>query len=417
MQSKRLIFQTATKVIDIFVRDNAMDTQNSPIHIGLWHRSFWMLALVGLFLTMSVYVQMVSIPYLGKTYFASSDIVGLAFGTYGIGLFALGAFCSYLVKSRCRHLVCKEAILVVAALYVLMWLMFKNAGLFSQGGLAVGMLAMRFLLGAFFGLAEMVFASTLVIDSCESFYRTEANYSAAWLRRFALSLGPVVGMLVVFKFNILDTFLVSAVLAVLAFVFLSVVHFSFRAPEEDAHVMSFDRFFLSHGAMLFFNFLLTTIAVGLLFSLSHSETFYALLMGGFLVALLAEKFAFANADLKSENISGFLCIGASILIMYLRHGLTHLWISAFLLGLGVGLVSSRTLLFLIKLSRHCERGTSQSTFFLLWEGGLAVGLFVSFYFLQASREQVLLLALCLVVLSLIIYNFFTHSWYVRNKNR
>uniref|UniRef100_A0AB33JHA1 MFS transporter n=1 Tax=Prevotella sp. GTC17262 TaxID=3236797 RepID=A0AB33JHA1_9BACT len=394
-----------------------MDTQNTPIHIGLWHRNFWMLALVGLFLTMSVYVQMVSIPYWGNTYFESSKTIGLAFGIYGIGLFVLGAFCSYLVQAKCRHLVCKESILVVAVLYVLMWLAFRNAALFPHGWFVNVVLGLRFLLGAFFGLAEMVLASTLVIDSCESFYRTEANHSAAWLRRFALSLGPVLGVLVISRFSVVDSFLVSAVLAIVAFVLLSLVRFPFKAPEEDTHVLSCDRFFLPHGLMLHLNFLLTTTGIGLLFCMKQPESFYGMLMGGFLVALLAEKYAFANADLKSENITGALCIVASVLIMYLRHGVMPLWISAFLLGLGVGLVSSRTLLFLIKLSRHCERGTSQSTFFLLWEAGLAMGLFMGFYLFDANQEKVLLVSLGLVMFSLMIYNFFTHSWYVRNKNR
>jgi hypothetical protein len=46
-----------------------------------------------------------------------------------------------------------------------------------------------------FGLAQMVLASTLVIDTCESYQRTEANHSVSWFGRFALSLGPLTGVI------------------------------------------------------------------------------------------------------------------------------------------------------------------------------------------------------------------------------
>jgi hypothetical protein len=40
----------------------------------------------------------------------------------------------------------------------------------------------------------MVLASTLIIDVCESFQRTEANHSAGWFARFSLSLGPMLSL-------------------------------------------------------------------------------------------------------------------------------------------------------------------------------------------------------------------------------
>lgn len=39
-----------------------MDTQNTPIHIRLWNRHFWRLALANLFLVMSVYMLIPTLP-------------------------------------------------------------------------------------------------------------------------------------------------------------------------------------------------------------------------------------------------------------------------------------------------------------------------------------------------------------------
>lgn len=84
-------------------------------------------------------------------------------------------------------------------------------------------------------------------------------------------------------------------------------------------------------------------------------------------------------------------------------------------GLGIGLIGSRFLLFVIKLAKHCERGTSQSTFFLGWETGLAVGLAGGYYL--GSRHGVMLSALVIIGMTLLLYNFVIHPWYLRNKNR
>ena len=116
--------------------------------------------------------------------------------------------------------------------------------------------------------------------------------------------------------------------------------------------------------------------VGLLLTLPLSLTFFAVMMFGFLLALLSERFVFANAELESEPICGLGALFASLLILLTRHQPVAEMMAAALLGLGVGLIGSRFLLFFIKLSHHCQRGTSQSTFFLGWESGISCGLFI-----------------------------------------
>ena len=39
-----------------------MDTQNTPIHIRLWHKDFWVLALANLLLTTAVYMLIIALP-------------------------------------------------------------------------------------------------------------------------------------------------------------------------------------------------------------------------------------------------------------------------------------------------------------------------------------------------------------------
>lgn len=391
-----------------------MNSQSTPVHIRLWHRDFWLMAIANFLLTMSVYLLVPTLPHwlLMEQEFSPLE-TGIAMASFGFGLFALGMFVSFLVQHYRRNQVCVGAVIAVGALIGLLY--YLNGQRFQFCDLQM-IILQRFALGAVFGLAQMVLTSTLIIDTSESFQRTEANHSAAWFSRFALSLGPMTGLLlerlVSYHVVLLAAMGCAAVVAVL----ILMVHFPFRAPEDDVPTVSLDRFFLPHGFPLFVNLQLIMLAMGILFSTITSELFFAMMMVGFLGALLAQRFVFRNAELKSEVVTGLILIATALLMMLTRtQQIVHFAAPAFV-GFGLGLIGSRFLLFFIKLSRHCQRGTSQSTFLLGWESGIAWGLGLGYALFYAQPQQGLITALVLTVASLVIYNF-SHNWFASHKNR
>ena len=391
-----------------------MNSQSTPVHIRLWHREFWLMAIANFLLTTSVYMLVPTMPqWLLKVQAFSPVETGIAMAAFGFGLFTLGMFVSFLVQHYRRNQVCVIAVIAVAALIGLLY--YLDGQLFQFCDLQL-VIIQRFALGAAFGLAQMVLTSTLIIDTSESFQRTEANHSAAWFSRFALSIGPMAGLLlerlVTYHVMLLAAMGCAAVVVLL----ILLVHFPFRAPEEDVPMVSLDRFFLPHGFPLFVNLQLITLAVGILFSVMLSELFFAMMMVGFLGALLAQRFVFTNAEVKSEVVSGLILMIAALLMLLTRtQQIVHFAAPAFI-GFGLGLIGSRFLLFFIKLSRHCQRGTSQSTFLLGWESGIAWGLGLGYALFYAQPSRALIVSLVLIVLALIMYNF-THNWFANHKNR
>ena len=391
-----------------------MNSQSTPVHIRLWHREFWLMAIANFLLTTSVYMLVPTMPqWLLKVQAFSPVETGIAMAAFGFGLFTLGMFVSFLVQHYRRNQVCVAAVIAVAALIGLLY--YLDGQLFQFCDLQL-VIIQRFALGAAFGLAQMVLTSTLIIDTSESFQRTEANHSAAWFSRFALSIGPMAGLLlerlVTYHVMLLAAMGCAAVVVLL----ILLVHFPFRAPEEDVPMVSLDRFFLPHGFPLFVNLQLITLAVGILFSVMLSELFFAMMMVGFLGALLAQRFVFTNAEVKSEVVSGLILMIAALLMLLTRtQQIVHFAAPAFI-GFGLGLIGSRFLLFFIKLSRHCQRGTSQSTFLLGWESGIAWGLGLGYALFYAQPSRALIVSLTLIVLALIMYNF-THNWFANHKNR
>lgn len=372
------------------------------------------MALANMLLSMSAYML---IPLLSGWLMEigfSPIQVGIVYGSFALGLYLLGGFCSWLVQRFRRNWVCMVSVLTVA----LSIFFFCSVGLAQRSMIGISLvIAQAMLVGAAYGLAQMVLASTLVIDKCESFQRTEANYADAWFSRFSLSLGPLIGVILLQLTDYKMAFCCAGSCAVLAFVLIKLVHFPFRAPEETVHLYSTDRFFLKKGLPVYVNLLLYTFAVGMLLSMNPSHLFYGMLMVGFFIALLAIRFVFINADIRSEVITGSVLLIASFLMMALRRDVTVNYVAPMLVGCGIGIISSRLLLFLLKLSRHCQRGTSQSTFMLSWETGLALGLATGFAVFPSRDDSMLMTALTITVIALIMYQFYTHDWFMKHKNR
>jgi uncharacterized membrane protein len=195
---------------------------------------------------------------------------------------------------------------------------------------------------------------------------------------------------------------------------VKIVTFPFRTPEEGVKVVSLDRFFLTHGFILFVNLLLVTTVIGLLLSMPFEPLFYALMMGGFLMALLAQRFVFRDAELKSEIITGLFLLLAALAILLVAPASP---VTPVFVGLSAGIIGSRFLLFFIKLSRHCQRGTSQSTYFLGWETGIALGLCLGYACFYEQPTTLIYTALGITAVALVLYHFFTHSWFLKHKNR
>lgn len=282
--------------------------------------------------------------------------------------------------------------------------------------------ALRLAFGSAFGMAQMVLSGILVIDVCESYNRTEANYCMSWFYRLGLSLGPIAGIMAGMFGSFQGVLLLAMICLAVTMVMIMTVYFPFRAPDDKVALFGLDRFFLPQGWLLSVTLLLFAVAVGMVFSVIHSIEFFSMLATGFLLSVLAQRIVFADAELKSEVITGLLLVGTALLLQITRNQPMVRLVMPVMMGLGIGLVSGRFLLFFIKLSRHCQRGTSQSTYNLSWETGLWTGMAAGI--IIAGKEQyhnngitVCGIALWIVATVLLLYNFATHKWYLRNKNR
>ncbi len=391
-----------------------MDTQNIPVHVRLWNKRFWMLAMANLLLAMSSYMLLPVIPLRMKAWGYTHLQIAWVLGIFFAGLYLFGCMSGYLVQRyRRKNVFCVSTLALCAVTGVFYYLNTRPDDSVDYALL----LLLRLLQGAFYGLSQLVLLGTLIIDTVEAVHRTEANHAATWFGRFALALGPLAGLLVYRHGQFGSVLLLSCACQFLSFIFVGLVRFPFRMPNEDLHRFSFDRFLLKDSHWLFLNVMLVTAAAALVLTLAHSLRFYEFVMLGFFMALLAERYAFADADLRSEATTGMTAMGIAVLLLITHSRESVGYIAPLLMGFGIGVTGSRFLLFFIKLSDHCQRGTSQSTYLLAWETGIGGGLMASFGLFNCSPAPVLWTCLGILAATLILYVAFVHKWYIAHKNR
>ncbi|MBR4601019.1 MAG: MFS transporter, partial [Prevotella sp.] len=111
-----------------------MYTQNTPVHVHLWHRGFWALAFANLLLSMSVFMFLPILPYwLGQHFGLSASRVALLFVIHAVGIYLLGPRCSMLVQRYRRNVVCAISILLTSlSSFVLYYLCKFNPALIAS---------------------------------------------------------------------------------------------------------------------------------------------------------------------------------------------------------------------------------------------------------------------------------------------
>lgn len=392
-----------------------MDTQNTQVHIHLWHRDFWILSIVNLLLSTVVYMQLTVLANaLYDDRSLNVDNIGraLIIGVYGLGIFILGPYCHYLCERYKRKRVCQGAVMGMMAISI--GVPFAIRYLSGYPFFITAIVGM-FWYGAFFGLAQMVLSSTIIIDVAKSEQRTEANYVSAWFRRFAIAAGPF--MAIAFPHAIFDVS-VCVWVYVAIIVLLNMINLPFKTPDDNTHVFCLDRFLMPQGVRLMVTLMPITAVLGMSAAMAFrgNDVFFLQFAIGLAIALIAERLLFVNADLQSEFIAGGMLILAALLLYIFRSGMEiveHL--APTLIGIGVGLIGGRMQMFFNKMAGHCQRGTAQSSFFLSWELGFALGLALALWL--ADYHILDVIGLTLTVVSMVVYHFYTHPWYMAHKSR
>lgn len=384
----------------------------------LWTHDFIRIYLSNLLLFASLYMLLPVLPiYLVDRFDISLAFAGGILSLFAISIFFFGPFYSYLIDSFKRKSICLLSYLAVIAIL---------GGYFVVGSL-MWVIALRLIQGAFFGVATTM-GSTLAIDITDTSRRSEANTCFSWASRLGMVVGAMAGILL-YKYEGLQTVLYASVASgIIGLLLVSLIHVAFRAPI-GAPLCSMDRFLLPRGWLPALNLVLVAFVFGMLLTTINMYTesirmqeitvrFFVLLVAGFILAMIANKYAFENADIRARVVSGLVLMGSSLLLIITHEQSLAIMTAAVLMGLGLGLVASEFLLIFVKLSEHCQRGTANTTYLLAWEVGVAIGVATGCYLIDISSYiSVFQVGMVVVIVALIFYLKLTSPYFLKHKVR
>ena len=378
-----------------------MDLQNNAAeHIGLRHRDFKKLCLANFLFALYVYMLLPVLPlWMTEMTELSRFQMSSVMVAFGVGVFSLGTFSSYLIQRYRRNKVC------ILFMFLLLACGLTFAYLEQEYFLSATteetflfMLLVRFFAGAFFGLAYMILNSTLIVDCCESSHRTRANMVSMWSYRWAVVLGPMVGLFVFRESGYLNTLYVSAALCFVAMGVLASVQFPFKAPDDNVRLAA----------------TAVSASLGVVFASLTDYSFFAALAAGFLVLMLLQRFVPQIRQMGWITSVSYVLVLAGLVAVFSSSRVLNVS-GALVLGLGLAALTSRLHIFFIHVGDHCQRGTSQSTYILSFELGMALGFAARIYF--SGVFDPMLLSLVFAEFSMLVYFCIAFTWLKRNLRK
>lgn len=380
------------------------DLQNNP---SLWKSSFVTMLVVNLLTGIAMYGLLLTEPWvLGRYFQENLSVAGAVVSVFGAGIFLFGPFANHWLDRYKRKSVVLWAqffmlLFTVATLYRLPEWMY---------------IAARFMQGAAYGLFQIALGSTLLIDLTYTKKRTEAAYWYYWFTRLALALGPMAALLLNFFFDWENVIWLPASLLLLSWLLVLQLHVPFRTPLEPK-CFSLDRFWLSRGKLLFFTLVPLSFLLGLLLPRNYTVFFYGWLFLGFLLAQSIHYFFFRKRDSRMLMFLGFVSLIFVFGINLFVPEPDVLPVTGLFAGVGGGLLTSRYLIYFMRVAEHCERGTAQSSYMLAWESGLCLGVLGSSLLLPLNAQIIYWVGLTVALLLMVFYFAKVHCWFLAHSRK
>ena len=372
----------------------------------LWTGNMILLSLSHFFLYASLYAMLPVLPlWIVRHWYCSYAEAGAAVAVFGLAMFLPGIFNSYLIDTFKRKSVCLAAMLLFAV-----------AGLVYPYVAGVGMVALlRFIQGGLFGTITMTTGSTLVIDVTASRRRTDANIAFAWAGRLGMAAGLALGIYIYPYWDFDHVVRTCTVLGILALLLIPAVKVPFRAPLNPP-LLSLDRFLLPRALWPGVNMLMISFVFGILAAHIYNELFYVCVLVGFVAVLLLSRYVLAHASGRSEVEWGQAALAGGLLLLALSNSLASSYIAGFLVGVGIAVIVSRFFIKMISLPMHCERGTGNNTYQLMWELGVLGGFCFENMWTESHPDTIYWICIGICVVALLMFEGFTHPWYYRKMS-
>lgn len=343
---------------------------------ALWNRQYIKVMICNFLLFSAFYLLTPLLPlYLAEQFNADKDTIGVVLSGYVIATLLIRPFSGFVVDTFDR----KKVLMICFFLFFICF-----AGYIGAGTLLMFAIV-RTLHGAPFG-ATTVVNSTAAIDVLPSPRRNEGIGYYGLSNNLAMAIAPSAGIYIYHatdNFSLL--FWLALTMAFGGFACSTTVRLPKRTAVANKPKLSLDHFFLNRAWLLAVNLCFFGLCWGVMSNYvaiygkeqlgitNGTGVFFLMLSIGLVTSRL-----FGAKSLRAGRMTHNAFVG--VILSFVGYAMFAFvvkpwsyYLSALLIGLGNGQMYPAILNMFIKLARHDQRGTANSSTMISWDLGMGLG--------------------------------------------
>lgn len=385
----------------------------------LWNKEYIKVMFCNFLLFFAFYLLTPLLPlYLDEQFNADKDVIGIVLSGYVIATLLIRPFSGFVVDTFDR----KKVLMICFFAFFICFTGYIGAGTLLMFAIV------RTMHGIPFG-ATTVANSTAAIDVLPSSRRNEGIGFYGLSNNIAMAVAPSTGIFIYHatgNFSLL--FWISLILALLGFIFSTRVKLPKREAVANKPKMSLDHFFLGRAWLLAVNICFFGLCWGVMSNYvaiygklelnitDGTGIFFLLLSAGLVISRLFGAKSLRAGKMTHNAFIGVLLslVGYSMFAFVLTPWSYYL--SALLIGLGNGQMYPSFLNMFVKVARHDQRGTANSSILISWDLGMGIGILLGGFIAEGIgfREAFYWVA-GMQAVGALLFIFFTRSFYEKRK--
>lgn len=355
---------------------NVVTDGDKPSEI-LWNSQYKKVMLCNFLLFFAFYLLTPLLPiYLYEAFHADKDMIGLVLSGYVVATLVVRPFSGFVVDTFDRKT-------VLMLCFFFFFICF--AGYLGAASLLMFAIV-RTMHGIPFGSATVA-NSTVAIDVLPSSRRSEGIGYYGLSNNLAMAIAPSAGIYIYHATNNFSLlFWLSLFLAFIGFLCSMSVKLPKREPVIGKPKMSLDHFFLTRGWLLAVNICFFGICWGVMSNYvalygqqelgitDGTGIFFMILSAGLFTSRLFGAKSLRQGKMTRNAAAGTLISLAGYSLFAFVAAPWSFYLSALLIGLGNGQMYPAFLNMFIKVARHDQRGTANSSILISWDLGMGFGI-------------------------------------------
>lgn len=382
----------------------------------LWTLNFINACIANFLMGFSFYLLIPTLPFfIIEQFQATEAIVGVVLSSYIIAALAVRPLSGYLVDSFSR----KGVYIVSFAFFISLYF----------GYLFVASIFFLIVLRVLHGFTWSTITtsgSTLAIDIIPASRRGEGVGYFGLSTNLSMALGPLAGLFLHdhYPFDyIFYASIVSCSIGLLAAAFIKTPP---RAVVHHHKAFSLDRFILVKSIPIGINCMLIAIPYGMLLSfaalygkeihVASTGMFFTYMAIGIGGSRIFSGKLIDNGKIHFVSLLGAFVLTVSFSLYAFSNSALLYFVSAFVIGIGYGILFPAYLYLFINMAHHNQRGTANSTYFTSFDLGVGIGMILAGKIAElASLSVAFGVGAILCALALVFYWLVSERSYEKGK--